>query len=104
MDTERALERGRNAYAGAEWRDALAALGRAHGERPLAPDDLELLARSAYMLGLDDEYRKALEQAYQAYHDVGDISRAQVCVVDRPRELLGDAIARGLPEPAASRA
>lgn len=69
VDTERALERGRAAYASAEWRDALDALGRAHGEQPLAPVDLELLARSAYMLGLDDEYREALEQAYQAYHD-----------------------------------
>ncbi|HSR56935.1 MAG TPA: response regulator transcription factor, partial [Candidatus Binataceae bacterium] len=39
----------------------------------------ELLARSAYMLGLDDEYRSALEQAYHAYRDAAEPLRAARC-------------------------
>jgi tetratricopeptide (TPR) repeat protein len=79
VDAERALEQGRGAYAGGDWPDAFDALGRAHREQPLAPEDLELLARSAYMLGLDDEYRGALEQAYHAYHDAADALPAARC-------------------------
>ncbi|HVH19003.1 MAG TPA: helix-turn-helix transcriptional regulator, partial [Myxococcota bacterium] len=76
MAFEAMLERGRGAYASAEWRDAFDALARAHRQRPLAPQDLELLARSAYMLGLDAEYRGALEEAYNAYRNAGDSLRA----------------------------
>jgi DNA-binding CsgD family transcriptional regulator len=79
MDEERALERGRGAYAERAWADAYDALERANRMQPLGPDDLELLARSAYMLGLDDEYRHALEQAYQAWHDAADSQRAARC-------------------------
>ena len=79
VETERALEQGRGAYANGDWQDAFDALGRAHREQALAPEDLELLARSAYMLGLDDEYRGALEQAYHAYHDAADALRAARC-------------------------
>jgi len=79
VDDGRALEQGRGAYARADWRDAFDALGRANREQLLAPDDLELLARSAYMLGFDDEYRHALEQAYHAYHHAADASRAARC-------------------------
>jgi hypothetical protein len=76
VDAERALEQGRGAYADRAWVDAFAALSRANREQALGPDDLELLAHSAYMRGLDHEYRAAFEQAYHAYHDAGDASRA----------------------------
>ena len=76
---ERALEQGRGAYANRAWTDAFEALSRANREQPLEPADLELLAHSAYMLGLDDEYRAALEQAYHALLDAGDASRAARC-------------------------
>jgi DNA-binding CsgD family transcriptional regulator/tetratricopeptide (TPR) repeat protein len=79
VDAERALEQGRGAYASGDWRGAFDGLGRANQERQLAPDDLELLARSAYMIGLDDEYRGALEQAYHAYRDAADALRAARC-------------------------
>jgi DNA-binding CsgD family transcriptional regulator/tetratricopeptide (TPR) repeat protein len=79
VDDGRALEQGRGAYARADWRDAFDALGRAKREQLLSPDDFELLARSAYMLGFDDEYRHALEQAYHAYHHAADASRAARC-------------------------
>jgi DNA-binding CsgD family transcriptional regulator/tetratricopeptide (TPR) repeat protein len=76
---ERALEQGRGAYTNRAWTDAFEALSRANREQPLKPADLELLAHSAYMLGLDDEYRAALEQAYHAFLDAGDASRAARC-------------------------
>jgi DNA-binding CsgD family transcriptional regulator/tetratricopeptide (TPR) repeat protein len=79
VDAKCALDQGRGAYAGADWRAAFDALGCANREQALAPGDLELLARSAYMLGLDEEYRSALEQAYHAYHDAADALRAARC-------------------------
>jgi DNA-binding CsgD family transcriptional regulator/tetratricopeptide (TPR) repeat protein len=75
----RALEEGRGAYVNRAWTDAFEALSRANQERPLEPADLELLAHSAYMLGLDDEYRAALVQAYHALRDAGDAPRSARC-------------------------
>ena len=79
VETDRALEQGRGAYAARAWAAAFEALSLANREKLLAPDDLERLAHSAYMLGFDDEYRAALEQAYHAYCDDGDASRAARC-------------------------
>jgi DNA-binding CsgD family transcriptional regulator len=76
---EQALEHGRAAFARGDWREAFDALGRASREQALGPEDLELLARSAYMLGLDDDYRGALEQAFHAYDDAADAARAARC-------------------------
>lgn len=76
VDAGRALEQGRGAYAERAWVDAFEAFARANRERPLDPDDLELLAHSAYLLGRDDEYRAALEQGYQSCRDAGDAPRA----------------------------
>jgi DNA-binding CsgD family transcriptional regulator len=64
------LERGRNCYDQRAWADAYLALSRADQEEPLeAADDLELLATSAYLIGRDDDYLRALERAYQAHLD-----------------------------------
>jgi Flp pilus assembly protein TadD len=46
---------------------------------PLGTNDLELLARSAYMLGRDDDYVRALEPAHHAYLDAGEALRAVRC-------------------------
>ena len=54
------LERGRASYAKRAWLDAYDWLSRADEDELLAPEDLELLARSAYMLGRDDDYVRAL--------------------------------------------
>jgi hypothetical protein len=50
------LERGRAAFAGNAWADAYESLQRAREAGALAPQDLELLGRAAYMLGRDEEY------------------------------------------------
>jgi hypothetical protein len=40
---------------------------------------VELLARSAYMLGSDDAFRSSLERAHQLHLDAGDPARAARC-------------------------
>ena len=45
------LERGREAYSVEAWSDAYESLSAADRADPLGPEDLELLATSAYMLG-----------------------------------------------------
>jgi DNA-binding CsgD family transcriptional regulator len=63
------IERGRESYARREWAQAHQALSEADRATPLEADDLELLARSAYMLGRDDDYIGALERAHRAHLD-----------------------------------
>ena len=60
------LERGRELYARRAWIDAYASLREADGVAPLAAEDLELLATSAYMLGRDDAVLSSLERAHHA--------------------------------------
>jgi DNA-binding NarL/FixJ family response regulator len=79
LDAAAELERGRESYAEGAWRDAYEALSAADGEAPLAPDDLELLARAAYMLGRDDDYVGGLERAHHAYRDSGEPLAAVRC-------------------------
>jgi DNA-binding CsgD family transcriptional regulator len=73
------LERGRTSYGRRAWVDAYESLARVDRTAPLAPEDLELLATAAYMLGRDDEQLSALERAHQGYlqHDEG--ARAVRC-------------------------
>ncbi len=73
------LERGRELYARRAWSDAYDSLTRADELAPLAPEALELLARSAYMLGHDDHYLRGLERAHHAYLDSGEALRAVRC-------------------------
>jgi hypothetical protein len=51
-----ALEQGRRAYAAGAWMDAYTSLARADEMEPQGPEDLELLAVSAYMIGRDDDF------------------------------------------------
>jgi len=66
------LERGRDRYAAQAWADAYEALSRADRAEPLAGEDLELLATSAYMIGRETEYLEVLGRAYRAHLDGGD--------------------------------
>ena len=74
-----ALERGRASYAKGAWLEAYEWLSRADGDDLLAPEDLELLARSAYMLGRDDEYVRGLERAHHGHLDAGNVPSAARC-------------------------
>lgn len=74
-----ALERGRASYARRAWLDAYEWLSRADEDDLLEPEDLELLARSAYMLGRDDDYLRGLERAHHGHLDAGELASAARC-------------------------
>jgi DNA-binding CsgD family transcriptional regulator len=73
------LERGRRMYGRRAWLEAFEALVAADEAVALDGEDLELLARSAYMLGRDDEYVAALERARDAHLAAGEAPRAARC-------------------------
>ena len=79
MDRADQLERGRESYARRAWTEAYESLSSADRAAPLNAEELELLATSAYMLGMNDEYRSALERAHQAYLDYRRRARAARC-------------------------
>ena len=70
------LERGRHAYAVRRWAEAHGSLTRVDRQASLAPEDLELLATAAYMMGRDDEQQSALERAHRTYLERGERLRA----------------------------
>ncbi len=73
------LELGRRLFVKASWREAYDALTAADTASPLAPDDLELMGRAAYMLGQDDVYANALERAFHAHLEEGSVPAAVRC-------------------------
>jgi DNA-binding NarL/FixJ family response regulator len=75
------LESGREAYSRRAWRQAHEALTVADHSAQLGSSDLELLATSAYMLGLEQEYRQVLERAYRAYLDAEEPQAAVRCAI-----------------------
>ncbi len=79
MTATAAVERGRESYAKRAWVDAHESLSEADRATPLGADDLELLARSAYMLGRDDDYVAALERAHRAHLDADHALPAARC-------------------------
>jgi DNA-binding CsgD family transcriptional regulator/tetratricopeptide (TPR) repeat protein len=70
------LERGREAYATSAWATAHDSLARADELEPLAAEDLELLATSAYMLGREDAWMRIMERACQRHSEAGEVRQA----------------------------
>ena len=75
------LEQGRLAHAKRAWLEAYETLTATHEVRPLAPEDLELLAIETFMLGRDDESIAWLERAHQRYLESEENLRAVHCAV-----------------------
>lgn len=73
------LDQGRKAFARRAWLVAYEALSAASSDEPLAPADLELLGRAAYMVGRDDDYVAALEQAHHGHLAEGGVDPAARC-------------------------
>ena len=73
------LERGRECYARHAWLDAFQLLSSADQAAPLGGEDLERLAMSAYLLGRDDDYLRALDRAYGTFLAAGENVRAVRC-------------------------
>jgi DNA-binding CsgD family transcriptional regulator len=79
MDVAVTLPTARDCYAARAWQEAFEAFAEIDQQEPLSPEDLELLGRSAYMIGRDDDYVGALERAHQMYVDRGDVPAAVRC-------------------------
>jgi DNA-binding NarL/FixJ family response regulator len=91
------LERGRERYAHGAWLEANAALAAADEAGGLGAEDLELLGRSAYMLGHDDDYTGALERAHHVYLDADESLCAVRCAFWIGHSMLfrGDPVRAG---------
>ena len=73
------LARARQCYERRAWADAFHALTLADQASPLDSEDLERLAMSAYLIGRDDDYLRALERAHHAHMAADERLRAIRC-------------------------
>jgi DNA-binding CsgD family transcriptional regulator len=79
METTGELDRGRAAYEQRAWTEAFEAFQAAGQVGLLGPEDLELLATAAYMVGCAEDYVRSVERAYKAHLDAGAPVRAIRC-------------------------
>jgi DNA-binding CsgD family transcriptional regulator len=79
MATAKHLVSGRALHDREEWAAAHAELRRADAETPLAPDDLERLATSAYLIGDHESSVEAWTRAHAEHRAHGDLPRAIRC-------------------------
>jgi hypothetical protein len=98
-----ALDRGRAAFAREAWAEAYAALSEADRAGVLGPEDLDLLATSAYLIGDDEAAAETLSRAHHGFLQRGDSIRAArsafwlaFLLIDRPtrRAQAGGWLAR----------
>lgn len=74
-----ALDQGRSAFTERRWTEALQCLGRADAEGGLPPQDMELFASVAMLLGKDAKGIAYLTRAHDEYLTVGDVAGAARC-------------------------
>jgi class 3 adenylate cyclase/Tfp pilus assembly protein PilF len=70
------IQQGRDAYGRHAWHEAFDSLREADSEAPLAPDDLGLLAESAWFAGDPDASMDARQRAHTGYLAQGDTCHA----------------------------
>lgn len=70
------LRLGREAFRRQEWANAHALLMDADRQSSLVPEDLELVADAAYLMGHDDEAARVLARGYRAHLEHSDSSGA----------------------------
>lgn len=73
------LEKGRESFRRRAWGDAFRAFSAADQTIPLAVDDLERLATSAYLIGRDDYFHQFLDRAHHAHMQTAAPTRAARC-------------------------
>lgn len=73
------LDQGRGCYARGDWAGAFKSLSLADQAMPLGAEDLERFATSAYLVGRDDDYLRALERAHHAHIGARQSERAVRC-------------------------
>jgi len=74
-----ALDRGKHAFQQRAWKDAYHQLSDADTESPLNPENLELLAAAAYLIGKSSESNDIWSRAHTAYLKDGNTERAVRC-------------------------
>jgi ATP/maltotriose-dependent transcriptional regulator MalT len=79
MTPDATLGEARRSFEQRRWGDAYAALAGLDEARPLAAEDLERLAVSAYLTGNDEHSCDAWARAHRAYRDVDDVGAAVRC-------------------------
>ncbi|WP_299445098.1 LuxR C-terminal-related transcriptional regulator [uncultured Phycicoccus sp.] len=77
-----AVERAREASADGDWSAARALLERERAEAGLGPDDLDLLARSAWWLGDSAAFRDVAADVYRVRADAGDTHAAAMVALE----------------------
>lgn len=83
-----AVDRGRASFDRQRWSEARELLSAADREVPLAPEDLERLAMSAYMLGDDAASIDLWTRAHHEFTNRGDIEHAAGCAARIAIDLL----------------
>ena len=73
------LKQGRESYRLRQWAVAYESLSIADQATPLEAEDLERLARSAYLIGREDHFQTALDRAHHAYLKAGESVHAARC-------------------------
>jgi ATP/maltotriose-dependent transcriptional regulator MalT len=79
MTTADPLTQGREAYEQLAWRDAYELLSAADQQDSLEPDDLDRLARAAYLIGQLKAANDTWERTHHAFLERGEIAPAVRC-------------------------
>ena len=79
--TKDTLHRGHESFARHAWGDAYAQLSSADREASLDPEDLELLATAAYLVGKDIESAEVWTRAHQGFLSREDVPGAARCAL-----------------------
>ncbi len=79
MNPESKLEKGREAFRQRSWADAYELLLSADGETPLNPENLEQLAKAAYLTGKISDCHDLWARAHHAYLKKDKTNRAAYC-------------------------
>lgn len=79
MPTATTLDKGRQAFSEHAWRDAYELLSSLANEGTLDPDDLEQLAKAAYLIGKELESTELLSRAHHKFLNRENIPKAAYC-------------------------
>jgi DNA-binding CsgD family transcriptional regulator len=74
-----ALRQGREAFRRRAWEDAYAQLSAVDADGGVPPEDLDRLARAAYLTGRDPECEDAWARAHRAFLDANELQQAARC-------------------------
>jgi DNA-binding CsgD family transcriptional regulator len=79
MATPKTLDQGRDAFNRHAWSEAYTLLSTADRDSPLAPEDLTLLAISAYLTGMGHTCTDSWNRAHHSYLKQGNLKQATYC-------------------------